>query len=545
VLPWVVLSAAVQATGFIMGGVWAYKVLGWGGYWGWDPVENGSLIPWLANIGLLHGLLVQRATGSLRRTNYFLAVTSYVLVLYASFLTRSGVLADFSVHSFAASDEWRIPGGLGGFLLSLIAMAGVTGYGLLLSRLREIPKAGQPLGAFSRESFMWLGQLVFMLMCALVAVGMSAPLITRLFGPPSNVQTSYYNLVNGPLAIALGLLLGIAPLLRWRQHEPESFVKAALPAAGFAVLAAAIAIVAGVRQFIPAAIVFAMAFALAGNFMVTLRGFKSGWKHGVAYLGHMGASVLLIGVIASSGYGLATQVQLPRGQQKHALGYDLVFKGMERDRDGKDHAIIAVNGDGRAFTANAKFYWSEYNQGYMKKPHIERFLTHDIYISPLEMVGGDVGGGTWFGVGETKKVGNIIYTFESFLPEPGEGRMKLTANVIADIGGRTVPLKPSMEVTMASPQRTMTPAYLPSGGTVSIITADPNNGGRVMLALPGMERDRSSETLAIEVSTKPFINLVWLGAVVMLASAFLSMIRRVLDLRREPVSPHKAESSAA
>jgi cytochrome c biogenesis factor len=102
-----------------------------------------------------------------------------------------------------------------------------------------------------------------------------------------------------------------------------------------------------------------------------------------------------------------------------------------------------------------------------------------------------------------------------------------------------------MEVTMASPQRTMTPAYLPSGGTVSIITADPNNGGRVMLALPGMERDRSSETLAIEVSTKPFINLVWLGAVVMLASAFLSMIRRVLDLRREPVSPHKAESSAA
>jgi cytochrome c biogenesis factor len=90
----------------------------------------------------------------------------------------------------------------------------------------------------------------------------------------------------------------------------------------------------------------------------------------------------------------------------------------------------------------------------------------------------------------------------------------------------------------------MTPAYLPSGGTVSIITADPNNGGRVMLALPGMERDRPSETLAVEVSTKPFINLVWLGAVVMLASAFLSMIRRVLDLKRAPVQVHKAESAA-
>src|ERR1700716_537523 len=91
---------AFLTCGVFLGAHWAYKVLGWGGYWGWDPVENGSLISLLCNIALLHGLLVQRVTGSLRRTNFFLAITSYVLVLYASFLTRSGVLADFSVHSF-------------------------------------------------------------------------------------------------------------------------------------------------------------------------------------------------------------------------------------------------------------------------------------------------------------------------------------------------------------------------------------------------------------------------------------------------------------
>src|SRR5207247_9721085 len=131
-LPWVVFSTAILATGFIMGGVWAYKVLGWGGYWGWDPVENGSFIPWLSNIALLHGLLVQRVSGSLRRTNFFLAVTSYVLVLYASFLTRSGVLADFSVHSFVNL-------GLNGFLLSFLFMVIIVGYGTLLLRLRAIP----------------------------------------------------------------------------------------------------------------------------------------------------------------------------------------------------------------------------------------------------------------------------------------------------------------------------------------------------------------------------------------------------------------------
>src|SRR5207247_8966783 len=129
----------VPATGLIMGGVWAYKVLGWGGYWGWDPVENGSFIPWLCNIALLHGLLVQRVTGSLRRTNFFLAITSYVLVLYASFLTRSGVLAGLSVHSFVNL-------GLNGFLLSFLIVIGTVGYGTLLFRLLDIPRPDRPLG---------------------------------------------------------------------------------------------------------------------------------------------------------------------------------------------------------------------------------------------------------------------------------------------------------------------------------------------------------------------------------------------------------------
>ena len=273
VLPWSVFSLGILATGFIMGGVWAYKVLGWGGYWGWDPVENGSFIPWLSNIALVHGLLVQRVTGSLRRTNFFLAITSYVLVLYASFLTRSGVLADFSVHSFVNL-------GLNGFLLSFLFLVMTVGYGGLLIRLRDIPGPAQPLGNFSRESMMWLGQLVFMLMCALVTVGMSAPLITRLFGPPSNVQTSYYNLVNAPLAIAMGLLLGIAPLMRWRKQEAKAFLMAALPAVVAALVLALAAAALGVRDPIPMAVLFGAAFALAANTIVTVRGFRAGWKHG-------------------------------------------------------------------------------------------------------------------------------------------------------------------------------------------------------------------------------------------------------------------------
>jgi cytochrome c-type biogenesis protein CcmF len=539
VLPWVVFSTAILATGFTMGGVWAYKVLGWGGYWGWDPVENGSLIPWLSNIALLHGLLIQRVTGSLRRTNFFLAVTSYVLVLYASFLTRSGVLADFSVHSFANL-------GLSGFLLSFLGVVAVSGYGLLLWRMRDIPRPVEPLGNFSRESMMWLGQLVFMLMCALIAVGMSAPLITRLFGPPSNVQTSYYNLVNAPLAIAMGLLLGIAPLMRWRKHEASALFRAALPAAIVAVVLTLLAAIGGVRDAVPLAVIYAAAFALAANAAVTVRGFRAGWKHGIAYLGHAGVAVLLIGVIASSGYGRSAQVQLPKGQERQALGYRLRFDGVRAGEGGKDRVMIAVQAPEGRFEALPAMYWSEFNQGYMKKPHIERFVTHDIYISPLEMVGADgPERGVTFAKGETKRIGDVTWTFVDFdRPEMGQ-IVRIAARLRAEIGGRTVPVRPVLEMNLQTGVRNAIPDYLPGGASVQIAAVDPNTG-RVSLELPGMPRaEREAEILAVEVSTKPLINLVWIGAIITLGSAFLSVWRRILDLRRPAVAGARAAAPAA
>jgi len=568
-LPWVAFSTGILATGFIMGGVWAYKVLGWGGYWGWDPVENGSFIPWLSNVALLHGLMVQRATGSLRRSNFFLAVTSYVLVLYASFLTRSGVLADFSVHSFANL-------GLSGFLLSFLFVVMIVGYGLLLYRLRDIPAPSEPLGSFSRESLMWLGQLVFMLMAALITVGMSAPLITRLFGPPSNVQTSYYNLVNAPLAIAMCLLLGIAPLIRWRQQEHTltgnrawlalgagvvvtaivamlgvheilpllvtlavvfTYAAVALamrgvaPALIVAVAAALVAIALGVRDPVPAALVMAAAFAFAANLTVTLRGFRSGWKHGIAYLAHTGASVMLIGIVASSGYGRAAQVQLPQGVERNALGYRLKFEGVRHDPGGKDHVMIAVNAPERQFEASPALYWSPFNQGYMKKPHIERFLTHDIYISPLEMVGENEGQEDllWLSKGETKQVGQVKYTFEDFDREMGDV-VRVAARLRVEIGGRTVPARPMLEVNMGTGIQNRIPDYLPGGGSVTIARVDPNTG-RVALEVPGLGgRQQVGDILAVEISTKPFINLVWTGAILMLGSVFLVVLRRGIDL---------------
>jgi cytochrome c-type biogenesis protein CcmF len=538
-LPWVALSTAVLATGFVMGGVWAYRVLGWGGYWGWDPVENGSLIPWLANVALLHGLLVQRVTGSLRRTNLFLAVTSYVLVLYSSFLTRSGVLADFSVHSFANL-------GLTSFLLTFLFGIMIAGYGLLVFRLREIPGSLQRVGGFSRESMMWLGQLVLMFMCLLIAVGMSAPLITRLFGPPSNVQTSYYNLVNAPLAIIMGLLLGIGPLMRWRRHDPQALLRAALPALALAVALTLVIVVRGVRDVMPAGVIFAAIFALAANTAVAARGFRIGWRHGVAALGHMGVAMLLVGVVASSGYGVAVQVQLPQGEERQALGYSLTYQGRVKEPDGKGHVRIAVNSRQGRFEARPALYWSEFNQGFMKKPHVERYLTHDVYISPLELVGeeggaeGDAVGAVWLAPGETRKVGSTSYTFEGIDPQMGQ-IVRLAARLRVELNGRTTSARPVLEINTATGSRNSIPAYLPGGSSVEIADVEPGSG-RVALVLPGGGQPGAGDVLAVELSTKPFINLVWLGSILMLASTFLIVFRRTQEL--EVVSPAEGTKTA-
>src|SRR5206468_7199094 len=306
--------------------------------------------------------------------------------------------------------------------------------------------------------------------------------IPRRVAPPSNAQTSYSNPVNATLSVALWLLLGLAPLMRWRRQEAQAPVKAAVPSLVLALAVTVVAMAAGVRDPLPAAVVFGAAWALGSNAVVTVRGFRAGWKHGVAYLGHMGAAVLLIGIVASSKYGSSTQVQLPEGQERTALGYRLKFEGVRQNPDGKDRVMIAVAAPEGRFEATPAMYWSEYNQGYMKKPHIERFLTHDIYISPLEMVGENraARNALWLSKGETKQVGQVKYTFVDFDRQMGEV-VRVAARLRVEIGGRTVTARPVLEMNLQNGTPNRIPDYLPGGGSGQIPSRGPNTR---RLALP-------------------------------------------------------------
>ncbi len=536
--PFVLLSTVILGTGFTMGGLWAYKVLGWGGFWGWDPVENASLVPWLFNMGLLHGLLVQRATGALGRTTLFLAVTSYMFVLYGSFLTRSGVLADFSVHSF-------VDLGLSGYLLAFMGFFGVVGYGAWALRSSSFARPQVALGGFSREFALWLGMLVFCLMAVLTMLGTSAPLISRLFGEPGNVQVDYYNRVNGPLGILICVLVAIGPLSRWRQESPRGFLRQAGPAIALGLVTALVALALGMREPVNVVLAGGAVFALVANLTVALKAARRGLSYAAGYVSHLGFAILVLGVLAYSTFGRQKQVALPAGETTEALGFKLRYDGKRPQPDGKDKVAIRVEGEGRSFEARPVLYFSEFNQGVMRNPHVERFLTHDVYISPIELKeGGESGDQVVLAKGQSGKAGDLLLTFQEFEREGVMGDpngFKLRARVALGEGGGATIARPGIAITPYGLQKE--PVALPGGGTLTLANVDPNSGtAQLVVSTPGATP--SPEVLAVEVSTKPLIGLVWVGMGIVLFGAALGIRRRLALRRRESQVPAPAQAPA-
>ncbi len=221
-LPWGLFGFAVLGLAMMMGGYWAYEMLGWGGFWEWDPVENGPFIPWMGLVAFLHAAQISRVRGGFGRPTLFFGMLPFAGVLYESYLTRSGALSDFSVHSFSAL------GGIGnGLLLGALLGVVAVSIGLLLWRARMI---GRHEGAQesvwdvpnTREYGYTLAVTLLTLCAVIAAVGMSAPLLTGLGVKlhiakyAASVSEDYHNRVMFPLAVLLAIGMGIGPHLAWR-----------------------------------------------------------------------------------------------------------------------------------------------------------------------------------------------------------------------------------------------------------------------------------------------------------------------------------------
>jgi cytochrome c-type biogenesis protein CcmF len=532
---WTLFASVTLGAGIIIGGFWAYEVLGWGGYWGWDPVENSSLVPWLILLALIHGLIVQRAKGSLMRTNIFLALLSFILVLYATFLTRSGVLADFSVHSF-------VDLGINNYLVGGLVVGVVLGFGLFVTRFREIKAPKIDISSINRELTLVLSLYVLCAAALFTFVGMSSPILTGIIGKASQVDTSFYNKVNMPVALGIALLLGITPFLGWTEEKRIAILlkRLSMPFA-LMLLSCAIAYVAGVNSIMLLIFVGTAAFGLISNAIIAFRQYRSGWMNISGPIAHIGVALLLIGIVGSGVFDETRQLVLKTGQPQSVYGHQFTFKGIADTRAVKPLINIEVSDGKTSYIATPKLYFSEFTQSLMREPDIKIYPLSDLYISPIEMKHSESehNHNSMYELtkGETKDVGGYKVTFARFdMSEHGQpGSMAVGAVLNVNIDGKDHEVIPQLMFDQHG-ERTVVPATMPAIGKSSYGTVQPQvslnaisvEEKKVMLELLSVNdltAQGDTQELVVEISTKPLMMVVWTGVVLIILGSAIAFQR--------------------
>ncbi len=532
-LPWAVFTSLTLGAGIIIGGYWAYKVLGWGGYWGWDPVENSSLVPWLTTLTLIHGLLLQRQSGALPKANFLLAILTFALVIYATFLTRSGVLADFSVHSFQDL-------GINFYLvLFIVAILGV-GLGVFSKRYREIPFNELNLSMLNRESILLASMAVFAMSALLTFIGTSSPLFTGLLGNPAQVDISFYNIVHLPIGIALALFLGFAPYLRWQKTE--NLGATLLPSLLLSTTAVAAAFWLGMRTPLYLLFTGTAAFALWSNLLVSIKLLRLNWRYTAAPLSHLGVGLLLLGIIVSAVFEQARQVALEPGTPVSVLNHQLTYRGITKMPNGKDIVNIAVTSGDETYLAQPRFYYSEYNRSVMREPDVRAGWLADIYISPLELRQSQSPDEHSHILplhkGETREFHGMAVTFREFEMGNHSGENAFRVGVKLDIAaeGETATVTPAL--IFSKGQRRSTPATLalPVDGKTQefTVTLQAMDADQKMIELHFAGLDEAPPTaspapaqLIVEVSKKPFMSVLWIGTIFITLGALIGLANRL------------------
>jgi cytochrome c-type biogenesis protein CcmF len=448
-LPWVLVSLASLGTAIMLGGYWAYETLGWGGYWGWDPVENASLVPWLATLALTHGMLLQRGRGRFRRLNLVLAVAAFLLVVYATFLTRSGVLADFSVHSF-------VDLGITGMLIFNMAFFLLLAVGLLAYRWREIPTEVGDEPFMSRTIFFVVGILLTVLIGLVVLFGTSAPLISRLWGQPAQVGPDFYNRMGFWLAVAFSLFLAGTPFLGWSRAR-KGWVPILMASLAVTALVVAGALVFGLRGVPAVVYVAAAVFNIVANLWATVDYGRNGrWKLAGGPVAHVGLGLMMLAFLTTGWLGSEHKVRLSQDKPAEVLGYTLTFRGVEKPTpQARDAMVVEVTTPrGGSFVLRPKMWVNEKTNQLIANPDIKSFLTKDLYAAPVEYEPGKqapVSGRLMLTKDQPVSFRDWTLTFKGFdLTRQNAVPGALTVGVIVDLDrpdSEPVRLEPSMVST--------------------------------------------------------------------------------------------------
>ena len=349
---WALTSWFFLSMGNLLGARWAYEVLGWGGYWAWDPVENAAIMPWFTATAYLHSVMIQEKKNMLKVWNMVLVILTFALTIFGTFLTRSGVIS--SVHSFTQS-------GLGPYFMAFLLLILIVSLGLLFYRLPDLKSDNELDSIVSRESAFLLNNLVLIGLAFATFWGTIFPILSEwVRGIKITVGPPFFNQVNGPLGVVLLFLTGVGPIIAWRRASLKSLRRNFIVPLSCGLLAGVLFFVFGYRDYYAVTVFSLAGFVLGAIFSEFYRGTrarqamlhetppqafsklvgKNPRRYG-GYVVHIGVVLICIGVAGSSFFKIEKQITVEKGQTFEVGRYSLEYTGITDTGDDHYTAQIA------------------------------------------------------------------------------------------------------------------------------------------------------------------------------------------------------------
>jgi len=563
VLPWALFAVAVLGTGVLMGGAWAYEALSFGGFWAWDPVENASLVPWLVLLAGLHTLLAYRHTGYSLFMTFVLFIMAFLLILYSTFLTKSGVLGDSSVHSFTDM-------GMSAQLLVTIFAFLIPAIVMLVLRYREIPEPAKEEHTWSREFWLFIAALVFLFSAIHISIVTSFPVFNKYLhtnlAPPSDIE-HHYNTVQIWIAILIGIGSAVTQYLKYKQSDiREVLRKLIIPLVLSIVLSLLVIVPYKLYQLDYIILIACSFFALFSNIFYIAQALKGKLKNAGGSIAHIGFAMMLLGILISQarqevislnrfginyGSGFTEKdneenILLYQGSpeimknnwrvtyvsdsvNKPKIYYRIRFEKLDDKGKTKHSFMLSPN-----ILINNKM-------GNSPNPSTHRTLTRDLYthvtMAPLK----EDGSMPDSIVVETKsiKVGDTIFASRCFAVLES-----ISANPVVDgidMLPNDIALGAKLRVVTTDSSKLIEPVYFIRNLMATSIPAEISNPDTRFLltkVIPeeGKVEITTEQSLQRFVILKaiifPYINLLWLGALIMVTGVLMSLVKRVKDNKR-------------
>ncbi|MFU1857614.1 heme lyase CcmF/NrfE family subunit [Sphingobacterium sp. NGMCC 1.201703] len=581
-LPWALFAVMILGAGIIMGSFWAYEALNFGGFWAWDPVENASIIPWFTLIAAVHVMIAYKNSGHSYFTATFLAMISFVLVIYASYLTRSGILGETSVHSFT---DLGMSGQLIFFNVAFLAIMVV----FLVVKKKEMPITEKDEDIYSREFWLFIGALVLTVACAQIIASTSIPVFNKIFGTkvaPPLEPIQHYNKWQSGFAVIVMIMTGFTQFLKYKRTDSRKFLASTVASLVIAIILTAIIsyFTKTYSNLIYILITFASIFCILANIRVLGDAVKGKWKLAGSSVAHIGFGLLLIGAmvaaatnevisvnntgyIAVSGFDKVEKpgenLFLTEGQPVQMGEYKITYIGDSIVAPNTYYKIKYERVDEETGKVKEEFILQPFAQnnakmgGLIGTPATKHYITHDIYtlitaaaaesqaqhtkVAAEEKTGFEdyEEPATYeVNIGDTLRYRNGYYVIEGLNRDAHLEKIPKGPNDVM------VGLK--IKVFSAdNKQYEVQPIYLIKDGGVYDFNKDVTDQG-LKFRFTGIKPDK--DKLEIMVYQKPlpekkwvvfkaikfpYINFFWCGTIVMTIGFIMSIVRRNKEEKRK------------